>query len=467
MPGMPVFYPQGMDVDKNTNSPYYGRVVVGCADATLSGTNTIVPAAAQKTGLYKMNADGSQADEGWYGNANYLADDAGDPPVSGQMPYSYEDNPLIIRIGDDDRIYWCDNSALGAIIACDMQAATNQIVIDDGPYGELGGPNNYAGNPDLAYLELGIQHFDITGAGTSNAAIWLCDIDIPNWGIWIYHLKNGASDPADTEGAQAVIAGSSSDLALGSSGGCMIDTNLDIFVSQNLSTNGPAKRTMVYTNWNHGALPPEQAGSAYAYGKAANQVLWSAGTSDATFCGVRGTAINSRRNPTLVALPIIAEASNTAFGIRVLNAFNGSVVSATNGSTIQVLTNLDYSQQYTCAAWDNVGNLYAASTTRYLWRVWSPPGTNQATTIAMAQIIVPVKFAITGVTAVPKGAGCDAVTIAFTAPGNPAPSVFHLVSSTALNGAYTTVSGVSITGNSGAYQAVFTNCATAFFQIEQ
>ena len=37
-PGMPAFYPLGIAVDNNTNSPYYGRVVMGCALAGNSGT---------------------------------------------------------------------------------------------------------------------------------------------------------------------------------------------------------------------------------------------------------------------------------------------------------------------------------------------------------------------------------------------------------------------------------------------
>ena len=79
-----------------------------------------------------MNADGSQADEGWFGYAGYTTDDGGDPEtIAGQMPGTpgFNDNPMKIRIGDDDRIYWVDNSYYGAIIACDMQATTNQFVI--------------------------------------------------------------------------------------------------------------------------------------------------------------------------------------------------------------------------------------------------------------------------------------------------------------------------------------------------
>ena len=63
-PGMTAFYPLGIAVNNNSNSPYYGRVVMGC---TLEGTG----ASLRRIGLYKMNADGSQADaEGWCGNSN-------------------------------------------------------------------------------------------------------------------------------------------------------------------------------------------------------------------------------------------------------------------------------------------------------------------------------------------------------------------------------------------------------------
>jgi hypothetical protein len=155
-------------------------------------------------------------------------------------------------------------------------------------------------------------------------------------------------------------------------------------------------------------------------------------------------------------------------GIRVLNAVDGSIVSVTNGTSIQSLTNIDWDQAYNCAAWDKVGNLYGASPTLNLWRVWSPPGTNTNTTVAVAQVIVtPPVFKIASITAVPTGSGCATVTINFTAPGSPAPSAFTLVGSSTVNGTYSAVTGAVITGGSGTYQAVFSNCSTEFYKIEQ
>jgi hypothetical protein len=465
-PGMPAYYPLGIDVDKNIHSPYYGRVVMGCATET--GTAN-VPALAMQTGLYKMNADGSQADEGWYGNANYMADDAGDTPVAGQMPDSGGYDPMKIRIGDDDRIYWDDNSDFGAIIACDMQATTNQIVINEA---------GYASNPDYGYLAHGFQEFDVAFTTTTNASLWLCDNDFPNWGIWMYHMTNGVADLNDIEGTQAVNASTNdSDMNITANGGVMVDTNLDIFCGQSRYNEDLAYEAMVYTNWNKGILPPEAGGSSYTEGTAVGQVEWGYGcgvdttcTNDPSFEDVRDVVINSRINPTIVACPMGSDGSQfvlgaTGGGIRLLNATNGNLISVTNGFTITTYSNLDNGQGYTCAAFDNVGNLYGASITRNVWRVWSPPGSSTNTTVAVARAIVQAPFTVTRITSTPTAPGCAVVTIAFSAP-DLAASAFVLKGSATVNGLYTAVADASITGSSGAYHATVTNCSTEFYTVE-
>jgi hypothetical protein len=171
---------------------------------------------------------------------------------------------------------------------------------------------------------------------------------------------------------------------------------------------------------------------------------------------VQDTVINNRQHPTMVALPMLAGNDNYP-GIRVLNATNGSVIQ----------TNLGYPAQYASAAWDNVGNLYGAAWPNTFWQVWSPPGTNQATTLAVAQVVVsPTTFIITGISAIPSSPGCSAITITFTASGNLLPSWFTLLGSPTVNGAYTPVGGASITGSSGTYQFAVTSCSTMFYMIE-
>jgi hypothetical protein len=114
-----------------------------------------------------------------------------------------------------------------------------------------------------------------------------------------------------------------------------------------------------------------------------------------------------------------------------------------------------------------VGNLYAASTTTNYWRVWSPPGANTNTTAAVVKVVVQAPFAITGITVSPTTPGCASVTITFNAPGSLAPSAFKVIGSPSIHGTYTPVTGATITGGSGTYQATFSNCSTEFYQIEQ
>jgi len=61
-----VFFPTSIAVNKNTNSPYYGRVFIGNGKAgTLDFTNG--GTVSMGNGILKCNADGSPADEGGFG----------------------------------------------------------------------------------------------------------------------------------------------------------------------------------------------------------------------------------------------------------------------------------------------------------------------------------------------------------------------------------------------------------------
>jgi len=52
-PGMPAFYPFGLAVDKNATSPYYGRVLVGCAIADTGKVNPFCPPFTRQDGISK------------------------------------------------------------------------------------------------------------------------------------------------------------------------------------------------------------------------------------------------------------------------------------------------------------------------------------------------------------------------------------------------------------------------------
>jgi len=461
-------YPLGMDVDKNTNSPYYGRVVVGCAaDGSANGVTQMV-------GLYKANADGSPADEGAFGYAGYATNDSGNVGVGemsqvGQDPYHNSNLPGIIRIAGDDRIYFLDDSGYGSVVACDMQATTNQIVINGG-FLSLGYPDsldNYANNPDLYDLNvggIGWGQFDVAGFETGQPAVYLDDTgDYPGAGVWMYHLVNGAADPNDTVGTQVLAPDNSSIFVTG--GGLSVDAKLDIFVSQLRVNDGdPLFRVFAFTNWNGGVLPPEGDGGNDTYAvPGAEAPAWAIGSGNDVLSGINDTVFNSRLNPTLVAVAT----QNGADATNGYAAYNGgiTILSAMTGAV--VVTNLDSANWYTSVAFDNVGNIYGCSQTTNFWRVWSPPGPNTNTTLAVATIVVPVQFIITKITASPTTPGCANLALDFTAPGNPAPSTFVVIGSATVNGTYTPVPGVLITGGLGSYQATFSNCSPMFYKIQK
>lgn len=473
--GNSAVYPFGIDVDKNTNSPYYGRVVMSCA---LSTGNTD----PGQAGFYKMNADGSIADEGWYGNANYTNDDYGDPQIAGQMPNGYGFNPGVIRIAEDDRVYWCDNSSIGTVMSCDIQATNFQVVITSGTYRDpkyaytssFAGPHNYQNMPLIGYLldsgGNGIRKFDVSGLGTSNAAVYIVDTGDANdgtagdgtgsAGVWVYRLVNGQSDTNDTVGTQVISEGPD---FIATGGGLMVDYHLDLFAGQNRTT-GPDSynRVFAYTNWNGGVLPPEGAGTNYAEGlespPASPAPAWQVGSGDTYLTGIWDTVINSRSHPTMVAACMDGYnppysyvpggwsdgSSQYASGIRVFNAADGSVLA----------TNLDLANLYDGVAFDNVGNVYGCSRSVNKWRVWSPPGTNQATTVAVPTITVPgippTPVQITGITV-----SNTTLTINFTATTNASSSKFLLCTSPAVTGPFSTNSIVS--------GAVFTQVSPGVF----
>jgi hypothetical protein len=416
-----VYDPRGLAVNNNSNSTYYGRVFVGNAG---TGPNYATGPGDQDT-ILKLNADGSFADEGPDGNGGYNIFDDGN-----------NDLPQKMRVAEDDRLYMMDLSGYAAVAAFDMLLSTNEVVLDS---------DNYTGNPfwdsSLSGALVGWFSMDVTEANTTNGLIWLGQWDANGAGVWNWHLTNGVANPNDQVGNWAVAVGGS--LGVAASGGVMVDTNYDIFIGQYLTDQGDTNADcLVFTNWNHGL----------SYGGAAvtNGAAWSAGGNDTNFLGVYDTTIDSRQQPKYVACALFGPATSGPFnaGIRILDATNGSVV----------VTNLDSTNQYYVTAWDNVGNLYAASGTSHLLRVFSPPGgTTQAT--ASDSVQIDSAFTITGI--ILNG---TTLTIKFIASQGDSAGQFTLQSCATVNGSYATVPGAVPTQISPGFFTVST-AASALVQF--
>lgn len=99
-------------------------------------------------------------------------------------------------------------------------------------------------------------------------------------------------------------------------------------------------------------------------------------------CGAYGVAVDPKGIYAAVALR----------GLETPDLINGAVRIfgiTSNGAPVVTLTpETTPSHDHWDAAWDNAGNLYSIDGYEGIWRAYSPPGANQATTVAIPQIQV-------------------------------------------------------------------------------
>ncbi len=333
--------PSGMAVNKNTNSPFYGRVFVSDAE---NGT----------PGLCKCNADGSPADEGGFSDGGYPW--SAGYGIGGGSTYS----PWKIAIGSDDAVYVNDWSGSGVVLGFDECISNYSFVLD---------ADNY---PNPMVLLSGPW---VTGSGT-NTQIWMADDHTNNSqsvGIVRWNLTNDTTVTNDT--GATVVGISPSGLNLGPYD-VSVDTNGNIYTIQSLDgVDDPSKAS----------FPRVFRYPAYS-GTPELTPSWSIGSPDNSLEYAYGIAVDPSARLVAVAVRGYGPSSGGFVGVNgAVNLYNAS-----NGSLVTRLTTND---DFVSVAWDNVGNLYAGDFSTATWRAYSPPGPNQATTPAVP--IIQVYDAIT------------------------------------------------------------------------
>jgi hypothetical protein len=323
----------GIDVNRNTNSPYYGRVFVGCA----------IPAYT----ILKCNADGSPADEGGSSNGG-LSWGAG-TGLGGEYF-----SPWKIAIGANDKVYINDYSGFGVVYAFDELISTN--------YQEALGATNYPyWNPQLSGLY-------ITGSAT-NSEIWMTDNNPvgpygntnPPAGILRWQLGTDGTVATNDTGTVIAPVTNTSPLSW-----APYDVAID--------SSGYIYTIQLVTSSSNLGIVPIICFSPYA-GSPETNALWTAGAGDTNLIYSYGIAVD--QTATFVAVAVRSPGDPETGTTGLLNLYY-----ATNG---QFFANLDKTggDQYMDVAWDNIGNLYALDLNAEAWRVYSPPGSNQATTVAV------------------------------------------------------------------------------------
>jgi hypothetical protein len=340
-----IWEPRGIAVNRNTNSPYYGRVFVANANEGLDTLNHL----GDRVGILKLNADGTYAAEGGYSDGGYNWSQ-GQPAFDGFSPWKLE-------VGPDDRLYANDFYDQGLVLSFDQLVSsnslravlrtdnywTNTLVIFDGPF-ISGSPGNMQiwmadGNDNAGANGAGIRRWNLTPTGT------IATNDI---GLTIIQ-------PGTPGGLDQVPH----DVAL--------DSSNHIYTVQDIENQGDLSwrvlRFPAYTN------------------VAETNAEWRIGSGDDSMAGAAAIAVD----PTSTYLAVAFKGFRSGFSYE-----NGStrVFYATNGAPVMTFESGD---DHYDVAWDNVGNLYAADGFAGRWRAYSPPGPNQATTVAIptVQITVP------------------------------------------------------------------------------
>ena len=341
------YAPTGIAVNRNPNSPHYGRVFV--ANALENPLGLSQPGDA--VGVLKANADGSAAEEGILSSGGWAW--AGDF-------YS----PWKIEVSADDFTYVNDRQTNGFILRFDQTISSNSLTLvlrnDNWPN---------AGQAILAGPA-------IVGTGT-NTQIWMADLNTSGVGIRRFQVSADGTLATNDLGTTIVPTGGDSHLA-----DYPYDVALDlsnrIYTIQYETDSGN-------TNYRVFRFP--------AYDESGSPVTnsdWRIGSGDDDLRGASGIAVDATATNVAVAFRGVGSGfSRTGGGVRVF--------SAADGSDVWMIPPAPF-HDYTDVAWDNAGNLYVCDNWDGVWRAYSPPGTNQATTLALAalQVLPPTPPTLSG-----------------------------------------------------------------------
>ena len=337
-----VWDPRGIAVNRNTNSPYYGRVFVANANEGIDTLNHL----GDRIGILKLNADGTYAADGGYSTGGY--DWAhGNPDIDGLSPWKLE-------VGPDDRLYASDFLDQGLVFSFDQLVSSNSLLA-------VLRPDNY---PNTSFV-----YFDgmFISSSPGNMQIWMADSASTNGaGIRRWNLSPSGIIPTNDTGLTIIQPGTSAgldqvpdDVAL--------DSSNRIYTIQDIEAQGDFSwrvlRFPAFTN------------------VAETNAEWRIGSGNDSMAGASGIAIDPASTYVAVAFK--------GYSIGPSTYANGSlrVFYASNGAPVVIFAAGD---DHHDVAWDNVGNLYDVDAFAGRWRSYSRPGTNQATTVAIATVQISV-----------------------------------------------------------------------------
>lgn len=324
-----VWAAEGIAVNNNTNSLYFGRIFVGNA---AEGPNS---SPGDLLGLTKYYADGTPVAEGVFSTGGWA--------WSGG-----ESSPWKVEVGADDRVYVVDGASTCTVVSFDQFITTNSP-----PLQSL--RTNNVANPGVNYAGL-----VATGTGT-NRQFYMTDIDaggpggvgVRRWDV----AANGAVATNDT-GITVVPTSVSLPLELFPQD-VTLDASGRIFVVQHLGASASQTNRVL-------AFAPYS-------GTPQTTPLWT--VTDTGLVNAFGIAAALHTN----CVAVVSRGSTT-LGITLYNADTGAALATPGLNT--------GSPEYTDVCWDRPGNLYVTDWQNSLWSEYSPPGTNRYQTVSVQTIKV-------------------------------------------------------------------------------
>jgi hypothetical protein len=346
-----VWEPRGIAVNRNTNSPYYGRVFVANANQGIDPFGHL----GDRVGILILNADGTYAAEWGFSTGGY--DWAHNQPAADGF------SPWKMEVGPDDRLYVNDFLDQGLVFSFDQLVSTNSLTA-------VLRSDNYWANSFVNYDGLFIS------GSADNMQFWMADSnDIGSAnnltaGIRRWNLTSAGIVATNDTGVTIVAPGSPSGLDQVPND-VALDSNNNIYAIQDRRDQGDgAWRVMrfpAYTN------------------VAETNAEWRIGSGVDSMAGASGIAVDPAATYVAVAFK--------GFFVGSYENGSASVFYATNGASV---TNFAAGDSHYDVAWDNVGNLYTVDNLAGRWRTYSPPGTNHATTVAVptVQVTVPTPLVL-------------------------------------------------------------------------
>jgi hypothetical protein len=337
-----IWEPRGVAVNVNPSSPFYGRIYMANADA---GPNSAT-FPGDRVGVLKLQADSSAAEEGLY---------------SGGFT-----RPSKMEVGADDRVYVNDNYSdyQPTILSFDQTLSTNSEL-------QVLAAENY---PNFQFYDGPF----ISGTGT-NMQIWMADTGSSfSEGILRWDITPDGTVAALDTGTNVVAAGSG--------------TPIDHYPADVAVDRSNRIYTLQYAV-PHLVPPIATPNRVFRFPAFTNVVEtiadWIFSTNDDSdfFAGGYAVAVD----PTATYVAASFEGSG-GIGGDGTDGFVG-VFDAATGTPITTLAPKNTPKhQFFDVAWDNAGNLYAldqgdpTGSDEGLLRIYSPPGTNQAATVAIPVI---------------------------------------------------------------------------------